>query len=86
MLVNYWWNEAAAATMPADSFLHALLSLRDLPDEQRAAWRAMFEAFVFRTQGDPMAHLPPEMQGMLGSLSPAQAEALRKQLAAALAR
>jgi len=86
LLVNYWWNEAAEAAAPVDSFLHALLALSRLPEEQRAAWRAMFEAFVFRSAGDPMAHLPPQARGMLDGLSPRQAQALRRQLAGTLMR
>jgi hypothetical protein len=86
LLVNYWWNDAPGDTPSAlDSFLHALLAVRDLPMEQRAAWRAMFDAFVFRTNGDPMGHLPAEVQGVLGNVSPAQAKALRLRIAGALA-
>lgn len=85
VLVNYWWNEAPAALTPLDGFVHALLALRDLPDEQRAAWRAMFEHFVFRADGDPMAHLPTEVQGVLGNAPPTHVAALRAQLAKALA-
>jgi hypothetical protein len=86
ILVNYWWNDAPGdAPPPLDSFLHALLAVRDLPEEQRAAWRAMFDAFVFRADGDPMEHLPREVQGVLGNTSPAQAQALRQRIAQALA-
>ncbi len=86
VLVNYWWNEAAdTAPAPLDSFLHGLLALRDLPEDQRVAWRAMFEHFVFRANGDPMAHLPAETQGVLGGTTPANAQALRTHLAEMLA-
>lgn len=86
LLVNYWWNEAADTGLaPVDSFVHGLLALRDLPAEQRAAWQAMFEHFVFRADGDPMAHLPPRNQGILGNAPPARARALSANLAKVLA-
>jgi hypothetical protein len=86
LLVNYWWNDAAhAALAPVDSFVHGLLALRDLPEDQRAAWQAMFEHFVFRANGDPMAHLPAQNQGVLGNAPPAHARALRAHLAKVLA-
>ncbi|MCX8477781.1 MAG: cupin-like domain-containing protein [Sphingomonas sp.] len=86
VLVNYWWNEAADATLaPLDSFIHGLLALRNLPDEQRAAWRAMFEHFVFRANGDPVAHLPEANRGVLGGMPPAQARMLAAQLGKMLA-
>ena len=43
-LVNYWWRKSPAYMgPPVDVLLHALLSLRDLPPEQKAAWAAIFE-------------------------------------------
>jgi hypothetical protein len=86
LLVNYWWSEASGAQLaPLDCFVHGLLALRDLPQEQRAAWRAMFEHFVFREAGDPMAHLPREVQGVLGHVDPEHGRVLRAHLAQVLA-
>lgn len=86
LLVNYWWSEAEGAVLaPLDCFVHGLLALRDLPEEQREAWHAMFEHFVFRAHGDPMAHLPRETQGVLGHTAPERARALRAHLAQMLA-
>lgn len=67
MLCNYWWNTAAdQAVSPYDALLLSLFALRGLPDDQREVWRMMFDHLVFQTGGDPVAHLPPEMRGMLG--------------------
>lgn len=69
LLVNYWWNPARIDTgSPWDAMLHGLLSISNLPDVQRRAWRAMFEHYVFRTAGDPAAHIPPELAGVLGPM------------------
>lgn len=84
-LVNYWWNDARPwVNSPYDSLLHAVLALRDLPDEQRAAWRGMFDYFVFKTAGEPLAHLEPQHRGALGPLTPERARHLRLMLARAL--
>lgn len=67
LFVNYWWSPARQDTgSPYDVLLHALIALRTLPEDQRAAWRVMFDHFVFRLDGDPVEHLPPEVQGVLG--------------------
>lgn len=86
LLVNYWWNDAAhAALAPLDAFIHGLIALRDLPEEQRAAWRTMFEHFVFQANGDPVAHLPEASRGVLGGVTPAQARRMAAQLGKVLA-
>lgn len=68
VLVNYWWNEADPDLgSPFDVMLHALMSLKDLPERQRAAWKTLFDLYVFGQHGDPLAHLPPAAHGTLGS-------------------
>lgn len=67
VFMNYWWNPAPAGMAnPYDALLLALFSLRTLPADQRAAWRTMFDHLVFQTEGDPVAHLPADVQGVLG--------------------
>jgi hypothetical protein len=84
VLVNYWWHAAGGVTSAAgsgfDALLHALLNLRTLPEPARAAWRALFEHYVFGPQDGVTAHIPEQRRGMLGSLTPADAERLRAQL------
>jgi hypothetical protein len=78
VLINYWWNETKPLHgAPFDVMLHAVMVLRDLPDNQRAAWRNMFDHYVFKTAGEPMAHLPPEQAGMMGAMSPERAREMR---------
>ena len=78
VLVNYWWNQwESAATSPYDCLLHGLLALRHLPEDQRAVWRAVFDHYVFQTDGDPVAHLPPESRGALGPMTPERAVQIR---------
>jgi hypothetical protein len=44
--------------------------MSERPPEERRAWKAFFDHYVFRTRGHPLAHLPPEQHGMLGPLKP----------------
>ena len=87
MLVNYWWNDARAGLgSPFDCMLHALVALRDMPERYRDVWRVMFDQYVFKANGDPVAHLPAEAQGALGPHTPQMAQRLRINLLQALAR
>jgi len=67
VLVNYWWNQAKTPLNVADSLLHALFAIRDLPPEQRAVWRNLFDYYVFQMSGDPLGHLAPENRGLMGA-------------------
>lgn len=81
VLVNYWWNAAANAGSPYGVLLHAALALRDLPEEQRDVWRALFERFVFTDPEEALGHLPPEQRGLFGPPSPQRTQAVRQILA-----
>jgi len=79
--INFWWCEPAEwAAEPFGALVHSLLALRALPPERREVWRMMFDHYVFQTDGDPVAHLPPDRRGMLGPLSDPQVQYLKKQL------
>ncbi|MBK7163101.1 MAG: cupin-like domain-containing protein [Sphingomonadales bacterium] len=48
ILINYWWNDAPKeGGSPWDAMLHAIMAIRQLPAEQRRAWRANFDHYVF---------------------------------------
>ncbi len=70
VLVNYWWaNETAGAGLAAVA--HGLLSIRDLPANEKQAWRALFDHYVFSDEASRAAdHLPEHIQGVLGPSSP----------------
>ena len=87
MLVNYWWDPAREDVgSPWDAMLHGMLSLRSLPANQRAAWRAMFEYYVFQAGDDPAAHIPAEVAGILGPVTADSIAQMRKSLIDALKR
>lgn len=75
ILVNYWWKRTAAdapATerTPMQAMIAAMDALRHLPPEQRAAWRAMFDHYVFDAGIDPAAHIPAHRHGVLAKVRP----------------
>ena len=87
VLVNYWWNAAPAfVDTPMTTLLHALLSLRDRPDHEKAAWRAMFDHYVFGPADAAAAHLPEAARGPLAPLDAAMARRLRAHVAQRLNR
>ena len=75
--VNYWWNTVGAEMgAPMQVLMLALLDLRDLPTDQNAAWKAMFDHLVF--SGDTGGHLMPEMRGILGDMASDQRVMIRR--------
>ena len=85
-LVNYWWRKSPAYMgPPMDVLLHALLTLRDLPPEQKKAWSGIFEHYIF-SQDPPLEHIPEGSQGCLGPLDENRARQLRATLLSRLNR
>src|SRR5690606_19455354 len=80
ILVNYWWNEAPEGSGGGyDALLHAMLSYRHLPADERAVWQGMFEHYIFG-DADPAAHLPPHAKGIMGPPSPGLFGRMREML------
>jgi hypothetical protein len=78
VLVNYWWNAVPAyIDSPQVTLLHGLLALRDRPPAEKAAWRALFDYYVFGDATAPTAHLPAHAQGPLAPLDAMSARQLR---------
>jgi hypothetical protein len=71
VLINYWWNAwSTEENAPFNSLLSSILSVSELPLNQRMVWREFFDYFVFRLDDDPTAHLPDRIQDALGTLPP----------------
>ncbi len=89
-LVNYWWVRTAPGWAPPpsalDSLLHAVATLRGLPPAQRAAWREIFEHYIFDTERDVTSHIPAERRSLLGGLSAQQHAQLRALLVQRMSR
>jgi hypothetical protein len=68
-LVNYWWDGfSAGPDAPYTALLLSMITIAERPPAERQAWKAFFDHYVFRTNGHPLAHLPPEHHGLLGPL------------------
>ncbi len=87
VLVNHWWRQSPAhMDSPMNALLMALLSVRDLPPEQRQAWQQLFEHYVFAADSGHLAHIPGRAQGSLRPLDPDAARVLRARLLKSLNR
>ena len=87
VLVNYWWRETPRwLGQPQDALNHAMLAIRDLPDDEKAHWRAMFDHYVFANGPDVVDHIPEAARGVLAPLTADTAGRLRAFLLRALSR
>lgn len=69
VLVNYWWN-AVNKGAPMNCLAMSLLMIRDLPPAERAAWRVMFDHYIFGDEAqNAVPHLPRDVRGVLGEAS-----------------
>ena len=81
VMVNYWWNPVPDfIDDPMNTLQHALLSLRDRPEEEKNAWRALFNFYIFGDSNNPRAHLPEHIWGSLGPMDEVSAKRLRARL------
>jgi len=84
VLVNYWWRQSPAfMDSPVGALMLALMTVRDLPPAQRAAWENMFRHYVFEADDATAAHIPEYARRSLGKLD---ANAIREMRAIILAR
>lgn len=87
VLVNYWWRDSPRwLGQPQDALNHAMMAIRDLPDDEKAHWRAMFDHYVFANGPDVVAHIPEGARGVLDPLTPESAGRIRAFLLRALSR
>ena len=78
ILVNYWWRETPRwLGQPQDALNLAMLAIRDLPDDQKAYWRDLFDYYVFDNGDDVTAHIPEEGRSILAPLTPESAGRIR---------
>jgi hypothetical protein len=81
ILVNYWWRETPRwLGQPQDALNHAMLAIRDLPDDQKAYWRDLFDYYVFANGDEVTAHIPEAGRSVLAPLTPESAGRLRAYL------
>ena len=53
VLVNYWWRQTPAwMDTPMNALMLAIMTVRDLPPAQRAAWQDVFRHYVFEADDE----------------------------------
>jgi hypothetical protein len=81
VLVNYWWRQSPGyMDSPMNALMLAVLSVRDLPPEQRKAWQNLFRHYVFEADETTARHIPPDARRVLGPLNDEAARELRARL------
>jgi len=76
-MVNYWWMEASPYLgSPMDALMHAMMSVRDRPPQEKEAWKALFDYYIFGDSEKVRTHLPQESQGALAPLDENQTRRL----------
>jgi hypothetical protein len=81
VLVNYWWRQSPEwMDTPTNALMLALLTMRELPEAQRAAWQEIFRHYIFEPDAASLAHLPEQARYALAPLTDTGARALRGQL------
>jgi hypothetical protein len=87
LLVNYWWSPSPAyIPTPMHALYHALWTLRDRPENEKQAWRHVFEYYVFGPPQRAAEHLPDAARGPLGPIDDDMARTLRAMLISKLNR
>lgn len=81
VLVNYWWRQSPDfMDTPTNALMLALMTVRDLPKEQRAAWQELFRHYVFEADEHTSEHIGKDAQRALAPLDDNAARILRAQL------
>ncbi len=81
LLVNYWWcNTPPSMGSPMTALMHAILSVRDIPERQRTAWKHLFDHYVFAADDSVYDHIPESGRGCLSPLDEHAARQLRAEL------
>ena len=87
VLVNYWWRDTPDyLDSPVHALLHAIMTVRDLPDEQRRVMRQMFEHYVFEPGEHTAGHIPESARRVLGPMDAERVRDLRTFLLKRLSR
>jgi hypothetical protein len=69
VLVNYWWRTTPNFMgSPLNVLQHAIMGLRDLPDEQRGIWKSLFDYYVFNQKEENISHIPKNARGALNPM------------------
>ncbi|MES1196265.1 MAG: cupin-like domain-containing protein [Steroidobacter sp.] len=81
VLVNYWWMSMPNhIPTPMYALYYAMWALRDRPENEKQAWRNVFDYYVFGDAKLARDHLPEAAQGFLAPTDDIKARQLRAML------
>ena len=81
VLVNYWWRTSPNFMgSPLNVLQHAIMGLRDLPDEQRGIWKSLFDYYVFNQKEENISHIPENARGALNPMDENTADKIKNVL------
>lgn len=87
VLVNYWWRPSPAFIGAGIEVIrHAILNIRDLPEKEKIAWKALFDYYIFGDNTTVTQHIPENAQGFLAPIDDISARQLRALLISKLNR
>jgi hypothetical protein len=82
ILVNYWWGGSLQDSLsPNESLLYSMMSIANLDDKKREAWRHFFNYYVFKTMDNPSEHLPSTLKDVVTELNQDQRAKIKNFLA-----
>ena len=86
-LVNYWWTMTPAfIPTPMNALHHAMWTIRDRPEAEKRAWKALFDYYVFGPGAQAAEHLPEQARGALAPIDDDHARQIRAMLLNSLNR
>ena len=81
VLVNYWWRTTPNYMgSPLNVLQHAILGLRDLPNDQREIWSNLFDYYVFNQRDENISHIPKNARGALNPMNEVLASKIKNVL------
>ena len=86
-MINFWWRDAEPPLLtPLNTLYHAVITMKNLPPSELAAWRVFFDHYIFAANGDPVEHLPQGARGILGRRTPELVARVKRLLLEVLSR
>ena len=87
-LMNFWWRDGPEYMFtPNLTLMHALLTLRELPEDERARWKVMFDEYIFGGDTEnKLSHIPKDSRGILGDMTPERVRQIKQYLGQQLLR
>ena len=86
-MINFWWREAEPPLLtPLNALYHAVITMKNLPADELAAWRVLFDHYIFARERRSGRASAGTARGILGKRTPELVARVKKLLIDALSR